>query len=135
MTRPKTKMEKVLGSHIAQPDELEVPGSKDADSDRVLYFAVSKGKSARALLQKILNFSDPPNAQSGGAHEGGCLITTTTSETFCAVQFRGDLVGWRKDIELGAAAVGSELARIENGNLKTFGGRSFSLTDCTIEFK
>lgn len=127
-------METVLGSDIAQPDELEVPGSKDSDCDRVLYFTVNKGKNARALFQKILNFSNPPNAQSGGAHEGGCLITTMTAEVFCSVQFRGDLVGWRKDIELGAAAVGSELATIENGNLVTFDGRSFSLAECTIEF-
>ncbi|MEJ8563509.1 hypothetical protein QTO30_21230 [Yoonia sp. GPGPB17] len=134
MKRPTTHMENVLGSKIAQPDELEIPGSEEFDSDRVLYFSVKKGQSARALFQRILNFSDPPNAQSGGAHEGGCLIETTTSEIFCAVRFRGDLVGWRKDIEQGAAAVGSELARIENGNLVTFDGRSFSLTECTIEF-
>ncbi|MDX8355633.1 hypothetical protein SLH47_25010 [Cognatiyoonia sp. IB215182] len=45
-------MEKVLGSDIAEPDELEIPGSKESDSERVLYFSVNKGKTVRTLFKK-----------------------------------------------------------------------------------
>lgn len=134
MTRKKSQMETVLGVHIAQRDEREIPGLNKKSESKVLYFLVIDGQETRSLFKKITTFSNPLNAQSGGVHEGGCIIITPKNDKFSALRFRGDLTGWQKDIELGAAAIGSELASIENGNLVVFDGRSYSLAECKIEF-
>ena len=134
MERDKTHMEKVLGQHLAQPGELEIPGLRKFAQSDVLYFLLVSDEQPRALFEKILNFAHPPNAKSGGAVEGRCIITTPKEDRFYAVIFRGDLAGWKKDIELGASSIGSELATIEDSRLVTREGCVFDLAECEVEF-
>ncbi|SMF97945.1 hypothetical protein BSIN_5357 [Burkholderia singularis] len=67
-------------------------------------------------------------------NDRGCHITLPDGQTFHAIGYHGDLVGWRKDIELGANGLNVLLARIKDGQFVVSDGRAVSLNDCKIEF-
>ncbi len=134
MTRKLSEMEKVLGQKIDTENERTIPGLIETDETKVLYFSVPDDGQPRKYFSKITTFTDPPFAQAGGVHEDGCKITTPTGDSYYALRFRGDLSGWQKDIEHGAAAMKSALASIKDNCLIQFDGDAVDLSACTVEF-
>ena len=129
-----SKLEKALGGRLETHEERRVPGLDDDESVSTIYFGVPSGKSAKMLFRKITNYTNPPFAQSGGATEAGCIISTSSNLVFHALEVHGDLAGWRADIEAGAAAENIQLASVQNGQLFVRGGQSFVLEDCLVTF-
>ena len=129
-----SKLEKALGGKITSPSDRRIPGLDDDDSGRTIYFCVSKGKSAKAVFRKIVNFANPPSAQSGGATEAGCTISPKSDLVFHALEVHGDLKGWCADVEAGAASQNILLAKVVNDRLQVQDGQEFSLEECQVMF-
>lgn len=134
MTNALNQLESILGERIERKNQREIPGLVVRDGVEVLYFSVDAKASAKKLFKSITNHTNPPIAQSGGANERGCVITVPGEIAFHALSYHGDLDGWRKDIEIGAAALGVVLAKIQSSGIVLGDGRSFSLDQCTIKF-
>lgn len=129
-----SKLEKALGGRLETQEERTVAGLDDDESVSTIYFGVPNGKSAKTIFRKITNYTNPPFAQSGGATEVGCIISTSSSLIFHALEVHGDLAGWSADIAAGAAAENILLAKVQNGLLLVQDGQSFTLEDCQIAF-
>jgi hypothetical protein len=60
--------------------------------------------------------------------------TLPDGSIFHAIEYHGDIEGWRQDIEEGAAEQKITLARIEADKLVISDGRVFDLSACTAKF-
>lgn len=129
-----SKLEKALGGKLENRLDRQIPGLNDSANACTIYFNIPNGKSAEILFRKITNFTNPPFAQSGGANESGCVITTPSNLVFHSLKIHGDLIGWGLDIEAGAASENILLAKICDEDLKIEDGQGFTLKECQITF-
>ncbi len=134
MTSQTERLEQLLGGKIEQQEQRTIPGLIPLEGVVVVYFSFSRKDNAGKQFKKITNYTNPPFAQHGGVSESGCHIQSPDGGAFHAISYHGDLDGWKQDIEAGARAFNSVLARIESGCLVVSDGRSFDLDKCKIEF-
>jgi hypothetical protein len=87
-----------------------------------------------AFFKRLVRHVDPPIPKDGGVVNDGCELTLPTGEVFQAISYRGDIDGWRQQIELGAKALGVQLARIVDDSIVLDDRRSFKLSDCKVKF-
>ena len=127
-------LERILGGKLERADNRVVPGTDGSTTREVIYFLDDGRNKFRKQFRSLTNFTDPPNAAHGGVNEGGCDIQTPDGSIFHAVIFHGDLTGWRKDIAEGAKGLGLLLAWIRGDQFVVSDGRSFFLSECTVEF-
>ncbi|MDW3117556.1 hypothetical protein [uncultured Roseovarius sp.] len=127
-------MEKILGAKVQSTAELGIDGLYDRHGSEIIFFEVPEAESPRKVFRKLTNATDPPNAKSGGASEYGCSIETPNGFVYHALTIRGDVGGWRKDIELGAAQFGFSLAKIKKNKFEVDGNQEFEICNCTVKF-
>jgi hypothetical protein len=60
-------------------------------------------------------------------------IITPDNQLLHALSYKGDLEGWKKDIELGAKNLNLLTAEIQGDKIVLSDGRSFKLSDCATE--
>jgi hypothetical protein len=125
-----SQMEKILGVPIGH--QGIIPGTVPIDGTEIVYFCDGSAKGKR--FHDLTSHSKPLHAQRGGVTGRGCHLTLPDGSIFHAAGYRGDLAGWRQDIEEGAAAQKILLARIEADKLVISDGRKFALSECTAEF-
>lgn len=126
-------IEYVLGQPIHK--ERRVPGTYLVEGREYRYVSNKKHVKFGKLFHEICSVP-PAIAQNGGALIEGCKITLPNGDIFEAVSYKGDIDGWRQQIEKGAKALSEELARIDidTDSIVMNDMRSFRLTDCIIEF-
>lgn len=134
MTSKFDQLEAALGGKLEQSGSRSIPGLYPRNGAEVVYFSVTAQRNHRKQFRNITSFTNPPFAQYGGVSESGCFIELPDGTFFYALTYHGDLEGWRRDIDEGAKAYGSILARIEGDNLILVDGKSFSLAACKIGF-
>ncbi|RXR08659.1 hypothetical protein [Pseudoxanthomonas composti] len=127
-------LERMLGGKLERVDARVIPGTESTSTREAVYFSDDGKSKFRKQFKKITCFTEPPNATSGGINEAGCDITPPGGPLFHAVIYHGDLAGWRKDMEEGGKGLGLLLARVEGDKFVVSDGRSFPLSECTIEF-
>jgi len=125
-----SQMEKTLGKMIGHKGII--PGTVPVKSVEHIYFCDGTSKGDR--FHDVALHSKPRHAQHGGMVGGGCHLTLPDGSIFHAVQYHGDIAGWQKDIEEGAAEQNMAIARIEDGKLAISDGRVFELSACTPVF-
>lgn len=126
-------LEHVLGGPI--PKERRVPGTYLVEGREYRYVSNKSQVKFGKLFHEIFNV--PPSIpQAGGALIEGCKITLPNGDIFEAVSYKGDIEGWRQQLEQGAKALNEELARIDidTDSIVLNDTRSFRLTDCIIDF-
>lgn len=127
------KMEEVLGGKILPFDQEPLPGLEPSSDSEVVYFADRPGDIAdqmRELARRV----HPPLLKHGSVGATMHKLTTPSGQVFHAIRYRGDIVGWRRQIEEGAKELGVVLGRIEGDQfLALSNGQRFALTDCTHE--
>jgi len=104
---------------------VNVPG-------REFLYVSDDGGDFPSLFEKLTTYANPPVAKSGGAITENCRLRLPDGRTFHAVSFKGDLEGWRLDIERSAKAIGLEIGRIVDGHFIPSDGQPISLLDCAI---
>lgn len=134
MSNQLEKLEAALGGKLERTDARVIPGLIKRTDVEVVYFSIPAKGNGRKQFRNITNHTTPPFAQYGGVSESGCCIKTPSGMSFYALTYHGDLVGWKRDIEEGAKAHDSILARIEDENISLSDGRMFSLDACQISF-
>ena len=127
-----SEMEKILGGPIGL--EEIIPGSVLDDRKEYIYFCDDGRNSAEELFDALTQYTNPPNAQSGGAGFNGISLTLPDGSVFFAIYYHGDIPGWRKDIEAGASGLGVTLARIADGKIVVDDGRVHDLSECIPMF-
>ncbi|MBB4576270.1 hypothetical protein [Rhizobium lentis] len=129
------RLERILGGKFERRDARVIPGTQSVDGVEFAYFS-DDGKNQFAKQFKSLTRDVKPRAATrGGLNESGCRITPPDGPTFHAIEYHGDVEGWRKDVNAGAIGLGLLLARIEDGNFVISDGRRFPLSVCQVDFK
>ncbi|WP_072619137.1 MULTISPECIES: hypothetical protein [Pandoraea] len=127
-------LEKALGGRLESRDERTIPGVVEVKGVEVVYFSDNGVGNFKSQFRRLVNLVNPPNAKFGGVNERGCSISLPDGQVFHAIGYHGDVEGWRRDIEIGAARFGLLLARFIDGSLAVSDGRIFSLEELGIKF-
>ena len=112
-----------------------MPGTRLVEGREFRYVSnKSQGKFDK-LFHKLWNVP-PIIPQNGGALIEGCKITLPNGDIFEAVSYKGDIDGWRQQLEQGAKALKEEWARMDmdTDSIVLDDMRSFRLEDCNIDF-
>lgn len=126
-------LEHVLGHPIHK--ERRVPGTYLVEGREYRYVSNKSQVKFGKLFHELWNV--PPGIpQNGGALIEGCKITLPNGDIFEAVSYKGDIEGWRQQLEQGVKAFNEEVARIDidTYSIVLNDMRSFRLADCIIEF-
>lgn len=134
MTEQLTRLEQILGGKLERKGERQIPGTVATEGTEVVYFSDDRKNKPRKQFTILTNYTNPPNAKTGGASESGCNIYLPNGQLFHAISYHGDIDGWRKDIEVGAQALHLVLGRIDGNMFVVSDGRVCPLIDCRIEF-
>lgn len=113
----------------------DVPGTVPITGRRFLYVEDRGGESfAKSGFHRLLGAVDPPHMKSGGAMVEGCEAVIADGTRFQAVSYKGDLDGWRRQLEEGARQLGLRLADMSDGGLVICGDRVIPLDEITFVF-
>ena len=100
------------------------------------YFARKNRQSKKQyLFEKLTWRIVPPIPQNGGAMTEKCKLWLPTNELFHALSYRGDIEGWRKQIEQGAEQLGLLTGKIVGENIELSDGRIYALSSPKAEKK
>lgn len=117
-------------------NEREIPGLIPVEWREYRYVSddgydkfVGKG-----LFDKVINKIEPPIPTSGGAITENCKLWLPSGELLHALSYKGDIEGWRKQIEQGANELGLLTGKIVGGEIILSDNRNYALSVCRIEF-
>ncbi|MBV1790832.1 hypothetical protein KQ940_22450 [Marinobacterium sp. D7] len=127
------KMEDILGLGPIDK-ERKVPGTSVVEGREYRYVSCGCDNDIAALFKKLIRKVDPPLATSGGAVNDGCKVTLPSGECYFAVSYKGDIDGWRQQIEQGAAALGLSVAKISQSGFLLDDGNEIPLSECEFQF-
>ncbi|WP_308366058.1 MULTISPECIES: hypothetical protein [unclassified Microbulbifer] len=128
-----SKMEKILGLG-SMDKERNIPGTSITEGREYKYISCNNKIDISALFKKVVREITPPIAKSGGVINEGCRITLPSGECYFAVSYKGDISGWRQQIERGADALGLLVAEISQDKLILSDGNKVLLSECKIQF-
>ncbi len=86
------------------------------------------------LFSRVTNCIEPLIPKSGGVLSENCKLRTPDERLFHALSYKGDLDGWRKQIEKGAECLGLITGEVINEKLVLTTGEVYNVEDCYIEF-
>ena len=129
----KELLEQIIGHPIQT--ERKVPGTYLHEGREYRYVSNKSQAKFGKLFHEICSVL-PCIPQDGGAIVEGCKITLPNGDIFEAVSYKGDIEGWRQQLEQGAKALNEEIARIDidTDSIVLNDAQSFRLTDCIIDF-
>ncbi|MFP3834774.1 hypothetical protein [Chryseobacterium sp. SIMBA_028] len=87
----------------------------------------------KGLFERLTEQIDPPIPKAGGALTENCRLCLPSGELLHALSYRGDIKGWRKQIEQGARQLGLLTGKIIEDEIMLSDGRSYPLAQCTAE--
>ncbi|MCX2803320.1 hypothetical protein OQJ68_16160 [Microbulbifer thermotolerans] len=127
------KMEDILGLGSIDT-ERKIPGTTVTEGREYRYVSCSNNADIAALFKKVIREINPPLATSGGAVNEGCKVTLPSGECYFAISYKGDIEGWRQQVEQGAAALGLLVANISQDKLVLSDGNEVLLSECKFQF-
>lgn len=134
MSEHLTDIEKILGGKLERREARSVPGLHHVQGQMALYYQDDGRTTRKKLFRILLDGVSERSAKYGGRISDPCSILTPDGVLFRAMICRGDIDGWKQDIEAGTKALTLLLASIEGESFKICDGRLFSLRDCVISF-
>jgi hypothetical protein len=129
---PKSYMEQILGEEFEH--ERKVAGTRPGEEASVRYVSFEDPASIPRLFHEVLNKPEP-YLMDGGAMLEDTRLELPDGGHFFAIRVMYDIEGWRKQVELGANALGRATAKVLGGDVVVSDGRSYPLSSCKIEFK
>ncbi|MFH6986330.1 hypothetical protein ACHRVW_01155 [Flavobacterium collinsii] len=85
-------------------------------------------------FRKLTNQVNPPIAKIGGVITENCKLWLPSGELFHALSYKGDIEGWRSQIEQGAKQLNLLTGKIVNQEIVLSDSRQYSLSLCRFEF-
>ena len=110
-----------------------VPGTVPVDGTEFLYVEGQNKEHFSDVFFGSTEYGSVEIPKSGGLVERGAIIHLPDGRQMFGVSYRGDLEGWRKDIESICEALGLEMGRIEGRTIRLSSGEKIALEDCRIE--
>ncbi|MBB3059781.1 hypothetical protein [Microbulbifer rhizosphaerae] len=126
-------MEKVLDLGFIDK-ERNIPGTSITEGREYKYIICNGKMDIAALFMKVVRKIIPQIAKSGGIINEDCRITLPSGECYFAVSYKGDISGWRQQIERGADALGLLVAEISHDKLILSDRNKVLLSECKIKF-
>ncbi|RIY35240.1 hypothetical protein CKY20_11055 [Capnocytophaga canis] len=123
----------IVDRHI--PGTIEVEGREYlyiSDNGEDFFTKSSRTTKKQSLFDKVTSLFEI--AQSGGVISENCKLKLPTDELFHGVSYKGDIEGWRKQIEQGAEQLGLLTGKILENKIELSDGRIYTLLDCQVEF-
>ena len=117
-------MEKLLGLGGIRT-ERAIPGTQQIEGREFCYVAAAGQEKFDVFFRKLIRHVSPPIPTNGGAVIEGCKITLPNCEVLQAISYKGDIEGWRLQLERGAVALNVELAKIVGDIVVFDDARSF----------
>ncbi len=117
------------------PGTIEIEGREHlyiSDDGDNFFTKKDRALKKQSLFDKVT--SQFELAQSGGVISENCKLWLPTEELFHGLSYKGDIVGWRKQIEKGAEKLGLLTGKIISDNIHLSDGRVYNLSDCKVEF-
>lgn len=127
------RMEELLGIGSIHKERI-VPGTRLVEGREFCYVSNRNQEKFDMLFKKIIRYISPPIPKHGGFIIEECSISLPNGVIFEAISYRGDLEGWRLQIEQGAKAFHEKVAWIDKDSIVLDDMQSFYLTDCRIDF-
>jgi len=127
------QIKKLLGVSSI-PTERTVPGTQLFEGREYCYVSNNSQKDFKKTFDELVDYVSPPIPKDGGVINEACKLTLPNGEIFQAISYRGDIEGWRRQIEQGAKALNEKIAKIETDSIVLDDMQSFRLTDCRIDF-
>lgn len=117
-------------------DEREIPGSIPVGWREYRYISDDGHDNflGDGLFNKLTSQIEPPVPTSGGAITENCKLWLPSGELLHALSYKGDVDGWRKQIELGAKKLGLFTGKIIGDSIFLSDERCYQLLDCRVEF-
>lgn len=122
-----------INRHI--PGTIKVEGREYlyiSDDGEDLFTKGGRTVKGQSLFDKVNSLFKI--AQSGGVISENCKLRLPTNELFHGLSYKGDIEGWRKQIEQGAEQLGLLTGEISENNIELSDGRIYALSDCKVEF-
>jgi hypothetical protein len=126
------ELEKNLRARIET--KRSVPGTV-AVKGREFRYVLDDERMPFSKLFHELVVAGKRTATQGGVISENCEVRLPDGAKYQALSYKGDVDGWRADIEHGASALGLPLARIDGGKFVLAGGRTYDLDKCEIIFR
>lgn len=104
-------------------------GHNDPDGIETIYFIVASEDDPSDTFFRLTNHRKTPSAKSGGAFEGGAKVITTDGRVFFAIQYHGDVAGWREDLEYSLLDLKLDYAKVIDNKFVISDGCEYSLQD------
>lgn len=119
---------------LVKPSERTIiPGTIAREGKEYIYFS-DDGSGFSKIFKVLTKHKGENYAQNGSLGEERCKLFTPDNILFYAISYKGDLEGWRKDIELGAQEHGITLAWVDGEDFVLSDGKSYKLSQCKAEF-
>lgn len=117
-------------------DEREIPGTISFEWREFRYVSDDGHEKfvGKGLFDKLTNKINPPIPTDGGAISENCKLWLPSGELLHALSYKGDIDGWREQVEQGARQLGLFTGKIVNNKVILSDGRSYELTECKVEF-
>ena len=106
-----------------------IPGSVPDEKWEYLYFEDDGKNNFSKQFDNLTKNATPRNSKYGSMGEEGCKIWLPDGKLFHAIAYKGDLEGWRKDIEISTKAHNVQLATIQGDKIVLYNGEFFLLKD------
>ena|SRR5450432_113007 len=123
-------IEEILGkiSH-----ERAIPGTRPGEAEKVRYVSFCEPQKPDEVFEEVVWKLDPPIANNGGVVREGFIIRIPDGTPLYALRYHGDVSGWQKQIEQGAAELGLVTGKLDGDRFVLSDDRSFPLADCKVE--
>jgi hypothetical protein len=125
------ELEKTIDGYIQR--ERKLPGTVHIDGKEFIYFADNGAGDFRKQFLTLITKIKPSHQREGGVISQACRIHLPDGSLFHGISYRGDIEGWRQQIEDGAKELGVLLAKIQDDRIVFSDGRSAALGDCVLE--
>jgi hypothetical protein len=128
---PKQRLEKILGGKITPFAEEPLPGLATSQSSEVVYVTDYPGMEIALQLRQIARRIDPPYIKDGGIHATQHALRLPDGRLFHAFRYTGDIEGWRRQVQEGAALLKLSLGWVQApATFRTSEGIEYELSKC-----
>lgn len=127
-----SQMERILGAKIGRDQEKLWGTGEGEDPQKVRLVTLPADGSRGGNFSMVTEAISPPQVTHGGCVLQDDLLTPD-GERFAVLTFHGDVEGWQRQIEDGAALLSLTTAKILGDRLVLSDGRSFPIETCTLE--
>lgn len=113
--------------------DREIPGTIQTEYREYRYVADDGNDNFFDIFCKITEFSKPI-ATHGGVITENCKLWLPNNQLFHALSYKGDIQGWRQQIEQRATYLGLITGKVKNHFIYLSDDTKYALSDCVIEF-